>query len=398
MNIIPFGWHHSIRLIMRDIMDARLPAPVWVSTNSDFQDMLAELMRSTIVAVDTESNSLFAYHEQVCLVQISTQKTDYLVDPLVVDIKTLDDLFNSPKIEKVFHAAEYDIICLRRDYHFTFTNIFDTMIASRLLKKAGLGLGACLEKEFGVIVDKRHQRADWGERPIKDAMLEYARMDTHYLIPLRELREAELKTAGLWDLAQEDFQRLAESNGTAPIHPDCWSVAGKEKLEPHQMAVLQGLVEYRERVAKLLDHPVFKVMSDQCLVTLASTLPANRIELENCAALSEKQLHRYGHDLLTTIRQSSDRPVPKRKSNHRPSEEYLKRYDKLKRWRVEKATALGLESDVILPKDILRGVADLKEVNRESLRDVMHSTPWRYKQYGTKILKILSAEKRKAKK
>ncbi len=191
---------------------------------------------------------------------------------------------------------------------------------------------------------------------------------------------------------------MADSNGTTPVHPDCWSVAGKEKLEPQQMAILQGLVEYRERVAKLLDHPVFKVMGDQSLVTLASTLPANRRELENCAALSEKQLHRYGHDLLNTIRQSKDHQVPKRKSNHRPSEEYLKRYDKLKRWRVEKATALGLESDVVLPKDILRGVADLKEVNRESLRDVMRSTPWRYKQYGATILKLLSAEKRKGNK
>jgi ribonuclease D len=383
---------------MRDIMDARLPTPVRVSTIADFHTMLDELMASSIVAVDTESNSLFAYLEQVCLVQISTQKTDYLVDPLVVDIQALNDLFSSPKIEKVFHAAEYDIICLRRDYHFTFTNIFDTMIASRLLKKAALGLGSCLEAEFGVIVDKRHQRANWGERPIKESMLEYARMDTHYLIPLRELRAAELKTAGLSDLAQEDFRRLAESNGTPPVRPDCWSVAGKEKLEPQQMAVLQGLVEYRERVAKLLDHPVFKVMSDQSLVTLASALPVNRIQLENCAAISEKQLHRYGHDLLTTIRQSNDHPVPKRKSNHRPSEEYLKRYDKLKRWRVEKAAALGLESDVILPKDILRGLADLQEVNRESLRDVMHSTPWRYKQYGVTILKLLKGEQQKGNK
>jgi len=379
-------------------MDANLPAPVWVSTNADFQDMLAELMRSSIVAVDTESNSLFAYHERVCLVQISTRKTDYLVDPLEVDIKTLGDLFSSPKIEKVFHAAEYDIICLRRDYHFSFTNIFDTMIASRLLKKATLGLGACLEEEFGVIVDKRHQRADWGERPIKESMLAYARMDTHYLIPLRGLRAAELKKAGLWDLAQEDFQRLAESNGSVPVRPDCWSVAGKEKLDPQQMAVLQGLVEYRERVARLLDHPVFKVMSDQSLVILARALPTNRSQLEKCAALSEKQLHRYGHDLLTTIRQSNDHPVPKRKSNHRPSEEYLKRYDQLKRWRVEKATALGLESDVILPKDIIRAVADLQEVSRESLRNVMLSTPWRYKRYGSMILKLLNDEKQKGSK
>ena len=97
------------------MMDVKLPAPVWVSKMSDFESMIAELMRSPIVAVYTESNSLFAYRERVCLVQISTPRTDYLVDPLAVDISPLGELFSSPKIEKVFHAAEYDIICLRRD-------------------------------------------------------------------------------------------------------------------------------------------------------------------------------------------------------------------------------------------------------------------------------------------
>jgi ribonuclease D len=398
MDIIPLGRRPSIGLIMRDIMDARLPDPVWVSTATDFQEMLDELLRSTIVAVDTESNSLFAYHERVCLVQISTQIKDYLVDPLVVDIKDLHDLFSSTRIEKVFHAAEYDIICLRRDYQFTFSNIFDTMIASRLLKKAALGLGACLEEDFGVTVDKRHQRADWGERPIKESMLEYARMDTHFLIPLRELRAAELKSAGLWELAQEDFRRLAASNGSLPVKPDCWSVAGKEKLEPQQMAVLQGLVEYRKRVAELIDRPVFKVMSDQSLVALARALPQNRSQLDSGGALSDKQLHRYGHDLLSVIRQGKEHPIPRRKPNHRPSEEYLRRYEKLKRWRVEKATGLGLESDVILPKDIMRGISDLNEVNRRSLQEVMQSTPWRFKQYGTMILKLLEDKEQKGNK
>jgi ribonuclease D len=42
-------------------------------------DILAD---QPIVAVDTESNSLFAYHEQVCLIQFSTPEADYLLDPL----------------------------------------------------------------------------------------------------------------------------------------------------------------------------------------------------------------------------------------------------------------------------------------------------------------------------
>ena len=296
---------------MRDMMDVKLPAPVWVSTKADFQTMLAELMRSPIVAVDTESNSLFAYRERVCLVQLSTSRTDYLVDPLAVDINPLGELFSSPKIEKVFHAAEYDIICLRRDYHFTFNNIFDTMVAARLLKKPALGLASFLEEEYGVAVDKRHQRANWGERPIKPSMLEYARMDTHYLIPLRKLRAAELKSAGLWQLAQEDFKRLTESNGATPGRPDCWSVAGREVLEPQQLAVLQGVVEYRERYARQVDLPLFKVFGDQVLVDLARAMPKNRKALLESGILSEKQFHRHGVELLDVIRRSATIPCTK---------------------------------------------------------------------------------------
>ena len=65
---------------------------------------------------------------------------------------------------------------------------------------------------------------------------------------------------------------------------------------------------------------------------------------------------------------------------------------------MEKAAALGLESDVILPKDILRGIAEIQEVTRDSLRSVMNSTPWRYKQYGAMILKLLNEKKQKGSK
>jgi len=60
--------------------------------------------------VDTEANSLHAYRERVCLIQFSTVDTDYLVDPLALDDMThLAPIFADPNIEKIFHAAEYDV-------------------------------------------------------------------------------------------------------------------------------------------------------------------------------------------------------------------------------------------------------------------------------------------------
>ncbi len=371
------------------MMNAQLSKPRWISTAPTFTAMLEELRLESILAVDTESNSLFAYTERVCLVQLSTQKTDFLIDPLSVDISPLGDIFASQEIEKVFHAAEYDIICLRRDYQFQVKNIFDTMVATRLLKKPALGLAAILQEEFDVVVDKKHQKADWGERPIKPAMLEYARLDTHFLIPLRDRRLAELKTARLWELAQEDFTRLSELNGIVPGKPNCWSVAGKESLSARQMAVLQVLVEYRDRVAQKIDQPVFKVFGDSTLVTLARSMPASRKQLVESGALSERQVRYYGGELLQVIRKGENHPVPRRSHTRRPPEIFLSRYDKLKRWRAATASEMGLESDVILPKDIMRSIAELQQITLHDLEQAMSSTPWRFQRYGERILDLL---------
>lgn len=98
---------------------SELPTPKIVTTPEELQDLVAILANEKRIAIDTESNSLFAYRERVCLLQISTSDQDWLVDPLAVpDLKPLAPIMANPEIEKVFHAAEYDILCLKRDYDF----------------------------------------------------------------------------------------------------------------------------------------------------------------------------------------------------------------------------------------------------------------------------------------
>ena len=76
------------------------------------------------------------------MLQFSTGETDYLVDALSsMDLSTLGAVFADEGIEKVFHAAEYDLICLKRDFGFEFANIFDTMHAARILGRKNVGLG-----------------------------------------------------------------------------------------------------------------------------------------------------------------------------------------------------------------------------------------------------------------
>src|SRR6266851_9842543 len=76
------------------------------------------------VALDTESNGFHAYNEQVCLVQIATPSADYAIDVLAVGMGPLLPLLADPARELVLHAAEYDVVCLKRDWGVTLGRIF----------------------------------------------------------------------------------------------------------------------------------------------------------------------------------------------------------------------------------------------------------------------------------
>ncbi len=178
-----------------------MPAPELnqpITTPGGLKRLANILTDQPILAVDTESNSLFAYQEQVCLIQFSTSDADYLLDPLELgDLSALAPIFASPHIQKVFHAAEYDLLCLKRDFGFSFSNLFDTMLAARIVGRKEVGLGSILEAEFNLQVDKRHQRANWGQRPLPGFLLDYARQDTHYLIPLQAILQKSARGEGI---------------------------------------------------------------------------------------------------------------------------------------------------------------------------------------------------------
>ena len=232
-------------------MSQPLSPPVWVATQTELRVLVKDLSKQSSVAVDTESNSLHAYHEQVCLIQFSTAETDYLVDPLALDdISSLGKIFASPKIEKIFHAAEYDLICLKRDFDFSVTNIFDTRWAVRVLGYARDGLDGLLGEKFGVQVNKKYQKADWGKRPLSAEQINYARLDTHYLLPLKEMLQAELEEKGLLQLACEDFERACEVE-IPTAKPVLWErMANNHGFTPRELTILKEVYECRERIAE----------------------------------------------------------------------------------------------------------------------------------------------------
>jgi ribonuclease D len=376
-------------------MTLTLTAPIWVDTASGLQRLAELLSKETQIAVDTEANSLHAYQERVCLIQFSTQSTDYLVDPLALDDLTyLAPIFSDPNIEKIFHAAEYDIIGLQRDFDFSFANIFDTMLAARILGYKQVGLGNLLAEKFSVDVDKHNQKADWGQRPLTPSLIDYARYDTHYLIALRNVLEAELHEKGRWALACEDFLRscfVSNGNSSRPARGRWERIDGRQDLTPRQKTILNELCISREKIAERLDRPLFKVVDDRVLLKVAQ---AEARTLDDLAALglTERQIQRFGKTLLEAVQRGESAPLVQATDVERMPDAVVSRLHRLKSWRKQKAEALDVESDVILPRVYMHALAEQNPRTLDALKKVLAESPWRLENFGAEILKALGVK------
>jgi ribonuclease D len=369
----------------------KLPPPAWIASPAALEKLAGELRRWPRIAVDTESNSLYAFQEQLCLIQVSTPQADSLVDPLALtDLSTLGAIFADPQIEKVFHAVEYDQICLKRDYGITITNLFDTMQAARILGYAKVGLDSVLEGQMGIKVNKKYQKADWGERPLSPEMLNYARLDTHYLLELRERLGAQLQRRGRWDLAQEEFARLAEGNGNDKVEIPPWQrVKGVQKFSNRQLTILQELCAWRDRQARNMDRPPFKVIDDKRLIGVAQALPDTLNDLA-AIGLTGRQVTYFGNELLIAVKRGRQIPMVSRPHTPRPSQAYLNRLNLLSDWRKTVGQKLKVDSDIILPKIWMHSIAEKNTRNLDELAALMPNSTWRLGQFGGEILKVLA--------
>jgi ribonuclease D len=358
--------------------------------------MLAALAGEPIVALDTESDSLYRYFYKVCLIQLSTPTTDYVIDPLrLPDLAPLGALLADPTAEKVFHAAENDILVLKRDFGFSFARIFDTMLAARILGWRQVGLAALLAEQFGVELDKRTQLTDWGRRPLTPDQLSYARLDSRYLLPLRDLLAKELQTRGRWREAQEAFAALpAVIYEEKPFDPNgFWRNKWARDLSQSELAVLRELYLWRDRQARQMDRPPFKVLDDQTLVRLSQSQPRRLEGLR----LSHWQVRHFGRAILEAIVHGRAAPPPHppirlHNGDGRPDAATSARYDRLRAWRSQRAAARGVDSDVVLTNEALMAIARARPATLADLAALGVLGAWKLEEYGAGLLRVLDGE------
>jgi ribonuclease D len=328
--------------------------------------------------------------------QVSTRQRTVLVDTLAAtDLKPLQVVFANPAIRKIFHAADYDLRSLRRDFELNVRGLFDTMISAQLLGEERIGLADLLNKHFGVELDKKYQKADWSLRPLPAEMIRYAAADTRYLHQLMDLFVERLEKLGRMSWVVEECALLEEVRFAETGGPLCLRFKGAGTLSRRQLGALEYLLQWREGEGARLDRPVYKILGNKVLLELARRMPQEKNDLIGIEGLPPRLIERFGRALLAAVARGRDLPegelplfprLPRKERD--PARE--DRFKLLKKWRAQEALKYALDPGVLINNFALDALALANPQSRTELDKVSGLKKWQKAELGAGLLGALA--------
>jgi len=386
-----------------------LPQPeehdvAFIAEAAGLRDLAELLADCTEVSIDTEANSMHAYRERTCIMQVTAAGRSAIVDVLAVeDLSPVREALDRSDVEIVFHGGDYDITVLTRDHDFHFEHVFDTMIAATLLGDERVGLASLVGDHFGVTLDKKYQRADWARRPLTDEQLDYLRRDTLYLPALRAHYGERLRDADLEEEAAIEFRRLAARHGVALTSSDeGWRrIKGAGRLDDRGRTILRGLHLWREEQAEARDTPPFKVLSPKTMLQIAERPPQHPRSPRDVPFLGERERRRYGRALADILAEAKRAylaaEIPPKSIGDRPTPEEARlartlrtREERIKDWRRKVARKREVPNVVVLPNPALLWMARTMPSSLEALAACPDIGPKRMTRDGQTLIDLLA--------
>jgi len=369
-----------------------------VDTPASLKRLAADLKRETVIACDLEADSMYHYQEKVCLLQIATENLTAVVDPLAVqNIAPLKQLFQNPKIRKIFHGADYDVRSMYRDFRIEINNLFDTELACRFLGMRSTGLEPVLKKMFGVKLDKKFQKRDWSQRPLPDNMLRYAAGDTIYLVDLSKILIQKLEEKGRLTWVTEECDILSRVRpAPADNGPLYLRFKGAGRLSRRNLALLEGLLDFRKHLAQKRDKPLFKIIGNEALMKIVAASPLNLDDLKAANALSRRQINVIGKKIIRIVHSAMDIPpknLPSYPKQRAPATDPAvpKRIQVLKNERDARAKTLKMNPAQLFSKSLMVTIAAAKPQRPGQLDQIPEMREWQKSEFGEKIISLLKS-------
>ena len=368
----------------------------YIETQEAVPALLAALDGESLLAVDTEAAGYHRYHDRVCVLQLSTRAATWVVDALAVQLFELQPLFTKAGREVVLHDADYDLRLLARDHGISLARLFDTKLAAQFLGEPAIGLAGLAGKYLGVRLDKKHQRADWAQRPLPRELIEYAADDTRHLPALRDQLLNELQRVGRLHWAEEEFALRAAAPGwneTTDGEPYL-RLKNIRDFSARQLAALREMYAWRDRTASGRDVAPFRVLANEAMVAVARLMPDSAAAMQGVEGVDAAAL-RNARELVAAVRRARELPddaLPSRRRGLRrpaPDPAFEALVERLKTVRDAAADQLGLDRGFLMPRQQLEDIARARPLTLEELRRVSDVRHWQAEALGEPLLEAL---------
>lgn len=371
-----------------------------INTEAGLEKAVRILEKGKAVAVDMEADSMYHFQVKVCLVQMATEKSTIVIDPLKVkNLSPLKPIFSNPDIKKIFHGADYDVRSLFRDFTIEINNLFDTELACRFLGIKETGLEAVIGKYLNINLDKKYQKKDWSKRPLPQEMIDYAAGDVIHLHTLAKVFEKELEKKCRLAWVLEECDALSKVRpALSDEEPLFLKFKGAGRLKSKSLAVLEALLQFRKGVAEKKDKPLFKIIGNDSIMKIATAKSVTIRRLKGIKALSGNQINMYGNDLIEMVARALKLPenklpvYPKKKAQVLP-DGVPERIKALKSWRASKAKALEIDPGIICNNALITSIAIQNPVDRRAIHRIKEMKNWQKNEFGREIITFLRSLK-----
>ena len=253
-----------------------------ITTTAALQAAIDTLSRSPFVTVDTEFIRETTFWPELCLIQLASEETTALVDPLApdFDLKPFFDLMANESVLKVFHAARQDIEIVHYRGGLIPHPVFDTQVAAMVCGFGdSISYDQLVAKITGAHIDKTSRFTDSRHRPLSDKQLVYALADVTHLVDVYKHLAAELKREDRAHWLNEEMDVLT-SPSTYDLHPDdAWTRLKMRVRKPLEFAVLQSVARWREIEARERNVPRSRVLKDDAIYEIAQQQPKDTAAL-----------------------------------------------------------------------------------------------------------------------
>jgi len=177
-------------------------------------EIAKELASASVVSLDTEATGFDPYSAKLLLFQIAVPGEAYLFDARHLDLRPFQSVLGNEKILKLAQNAKFDYGMLKELAGVEIVNIFDTMIAERVLtcgltKLGDLSLKALSRKYLEIELAKEVRETFEGHlHDFTKKQLDYAATDVLVLFPIYEAQKVRLQKEQLEKIASLEFKLI----------------------------------------------------------------------------------------------------------------------------------------------------------------------------------------------